>query len=64
MKVKANGDDYETVSGFVTGIFNRIPQKGEKVKILGLQIKILDADEKVVKLVEIEKEEEQNLNSN
>lgn len=58
MQIRDEDEDYETVSGFIMAIFSKIPSKGEKIKTRGLDIKIIDADDKVVKLVEIEKAEE------
>lgn len=59
MSIRDEDEDFETVNGFVMTAFSRIPLKSEIIKARGLEIKVIDADEKVVKLVEIEKLEEQ-----
>jgi CBS domain containing-hemolysin-like protein len=51
-------DDMATVGGLITGELGRIPEKGEVVKLLGLKVAILDADETRVLSMEIENLEE------
>jgi len=46
---------YNTLGGFLTYLLGRIPQKGEEVKHGGQRFKVLDADERRVKRVLIEK---------
>ena len=46
---------YNTLGGFITFILGRIPQKGEVVEYDGFRFKVIDADERKVKKVLIEK---------
>ena len=45
--------EWTTVSGFIMGKFGRIPEKGETLSYRGLKIKILDADSRFIKKVEV-----------
>jgi len=54
LKVKIKNDyDFETVSGMVLSAFNRIPEIGEEIEKYNLKIKVIDADNRSVKMVEI-----------
>ncbi len=46
-------DDYETVSGFVLSVLGHIPQPAETFEFGPLQVKVLAADERKVKLLQI-----------
>ena len=46
---------FETVSGLAMAAFNHIPEIDEEIEKYGLKIKILDADNRVIKLAEITK---------
>ena len=54
-KIRQKGEDFQTVSGLVMLLFSRVPEIGEEAKKYGLNFKIIDADSRVVKLVEVEK---------
>ncbi len=47
--------DYETVAGFVTTQLGRIPQKGEQVRHDGVAFVIVDADERRVKRLRVQR---------
>jgi magnesium and cobalt transporter len=53
-KIRQNDESFETVGGFVLHIFNQVPEVEQKTDFDDLKIKVLDADEKSVKLVEVE----------
>jgi len=53
IKVKSDVDSFETVGGFVLSLFNQVPEIDQEIERDGLKIKVLDADERAVKLVEI-----------
>jgi magnesium and cobalt transporter len=53
IKVKSDVDSFETVGGFVLSLFNQVPEIDQEIEHEGLKIKVLDADERAVKLVEI-----------
>lgn len=55
-KVKSDVDSFETVGGFVLSLFNQVPEIDQEIEHEGLKIKVLDADERAVKLVEISSE--------
>lgn len=48
-------DDYITVSGLITHSLGRLPEKGEKIELKGLQLEILEVDQKRVKKLRITK---------
>lgn len=50
---------FETVSGLAMSAFSRVPEIDEETKKYGLNVKILDADSRVVKLVELTKIKEE-----
>ena len=52
-KIKDEG--FETVSGLAMHAFSRVPEIDEEIEKYGLKLKILDADNRVVKLAEIKK---------
>ncbi len=48
-------DDYITVSGLITHSLGRLPDKGEKIELKGLQLEILEVDQKRIKKLRITK---------
>lgn len=52
-KVRKDDDSFETVGGFVLKLFNQVPEIDQEIERDGLKLKIIDADERVVKLVEV-----------
>lgn len=52
-KVRSDVDSFETVGGFVLSLFNQVPEIDQEIEHESLKIKVLDADERAVKLVEI-----------
>lgn len=54
-KIRKNGEEFETMSGLAMSAFKRIPEVGEETKKFGLNFKIIDADSRMVKLVEVNK---------
>jgi len=56
LEVKLPADpDYETVAGFVTTQLGRIPQKGEQIRHDGVSFVIVDADERRVKRLRVQR---------
>lgn len=53
LNIKIPKGDYETISGFVIDNLKRIPKKGEKFKIIPLEIVILDSDERKIKELKV-----------
>lgn len=53
IKIRNEDEDIETVGGLVISIFNKIPEIGETTARNNLQFKILDADSRSVKLLEV-----------
>jgi magnesium and cobalt transporter len=53
MKIKQENDDFQTMSGLVMALFKRVPEIDEEVEKYGLNFKIIDADNRFTKLVEI-----------
>jgi magnesium and cobalt transporter len=52
-KIKKRDDDFQTVSGLAMALFNRVPEVGEEIEKNGMSFRIIDADGRLVKLVEI-----------
>lgn len=48
-------DEYITISGLITHSLGRLPEKGEKIELKGLQLEILEVDQKRVKKLRITK---------
>ncbi len=57
IKTKISNDDeqYQTISGLVLFLFNRVPEIGEEIKEFGLNFRIIDSNNRLVKLVEVKK---------
>jgi CBS domain containing-hemolysin-like protein len=53
LKIRQEGDEFETVSGLAMAIFKRVPEIGEEIEKHGFNLKIIDADSRLVKLVTI-----------
>ena len=56
VKIRNEDEDFETVGGLVISIFNKIPKIGEITERNNLKFKILDADSRSVKLLEVKKQ--------
>ncbi len=52
-KIKKSDDDFQTISGLVLGFFKRVPAIDEEIEKNGFKIKIMDADSRTVKLIEL-----------
>jgi magnesium and cobalt transporter len=56
LQIKIRRDDeFQTVGGLAMSMFKRVPEIGEEIKKYGLNLKIIDADNRLVKLVMVEK---------
>jgi magnesium and cobalt transporter len=55
VKIRNEDENFETVGGLVMSIFNKIPKIGEVTERNNLRFKILDADSRSVKLLEVKK---------
>jgi CBS domain containing-hemolysin-like protein len=53
-------DDYDTVGGFVTTIFGRIPETGDRISYDLMTIEVLEAEERRVTRVRITREDKVN----
>lgn len=52
-KIKQDDDEYETAAGLAMALFKRIPEIDEEIEKYNMNFKIIDADSRCVKLVEI-----------
>ena len=52
-KIERDDNEFATVGGFVLTLFNQVPEIDQKIERNGLKIKIIDADERAVKLIEV-----------
>ena len=48
-------DDFITVGGLIAHTLGRLPQKGEKLTVKGLEVEVLDVDQKKIKKLRIRK---------
>ncbi|MBM5781955.1 MAG: HlyC/CorC family transporter [Pelagibacterales bacterium] len=53
--IKYEEGNFETLGGLLMSIFKRIPEIGEELENEGLKFKIIDADSRFVKVIEIKK---------
>ena len=53
VKMKRRGDEFQTINGLIMTMFKRVPEIGEAIEKYGLKFKIIDADSRMVKLVEV-----------
>lgn len=60
MKILTEEDEFQTVNGLVMSIFKQVPKVGDAIQKNGLKFRIIDADSRVVKLVEIVIDNSQN----
>ncbi len=56
--IEFDGRDFDTVGGLVVSAFGRVPAAGERVQIGGLDVEVLEADQKRVQLVRLSAQEE------
>lgn len=63
-KITSATDDYNTISGLVMSLFSRVPQSGEEIEQFNLKFRIIDSDNRLVKLVEVKKMTQQELEDN
>jgi len=54
-KIRRYDDEFQTVGGLAMALFKHVPEVGESIEKDGFKFKIIDADNRLVKLVEIEK---------
>lgn len=53
VKMKRRGDEFQTINGLAMAMFKRVPEIDEAIEKNGLKFKIIDADSRMVKLVEV-----------
>lgn len=53
IKFRQNDEDFQSVSGLAMSMFKRVPEVGEEIEKNGIKFKIIDADGRTVKLVEM-----------
>jgi len=49
----ANDGEFQTVGGFVMAMFGRVPENGEVIEKFGAEFKVLAAESRVVKMIEV-----------
>ena len=59
-----DGDDFTTVAGMVTSEAGRVPKRGEKLIVRGLEVEVLKADDKRLNLLRLRKHAENDLETN
>jgi magnesium and cobalt transporter len=53
IKFRQDDEDFQSVSGLAMSMFKRVPEVGEEIEKNGIKFKIIDADGRTVKLVEM-----------
>jgi magnesium and cobalt transporter len=53
IKIKKEEDEFETVAGLIIAMFKRVPEIGEELQKDEFTFKIIDADNRMVKLIEV-----------
>jgi magnesium and cobalt transporter len=53
IKIRQNYEEFQTINGLIMTMFKRVPEIGEEIEQYGLKFKIIDANSRLVKLVEI-----------
>jgi CBS domain containing-hemolysin-like protein len=61
LEVEIGGDEFTTIAGFVTSEVGYVPKKGERFNVGGLDVEILDSDEKRIHLLRLRKSAENEL---
>lgn len=59
VKMVNDNDEYQTIGGLMMFLFNHVPEIGEEIERFGLNFRIIDADNRLVKLIEVKKTQEQ-----
>ena len=54
-KVGEMGDDVDTVGGLIFAIIGRVPVRGEVIEALGFEFRVIDADPRRIKKIELER---------
>jgi len=54
-KVGEIGDDVDTIGGLVFAIIGRVPVRGEVIEALGFEFRVIDADPRRIKKIELER---------
>ncbi|HXG84394.1 MAG TPA: hemolysin family protein [Pyrinomonadaceae bacterium] len=57
-------DDFTTIAGLITSQAGYVPKRGEKLKVRGLEVEILQADEKRLNLLRLRKSSGENETGN
>lgn len=53
IKITNNEDEFETVGGYVMSLFKSVPAIGDEIATQDLSIKIIDSDNRSIKLIEV-----------
>jgi len=53
IKLKKNYDEFETIAGFIMVVYKGIPEIGEEIIRNNLKLKVIDSDNKSIKMVEV-----------
>jgi CBS domain containing-hemolysin-like protein len=55
-------DDFTTIAGLVINESGKVPQPGEHLTFRGLEVEVLEADERRIGRLRVKRAESQNLN--
>jgi putative hemolysin len=62
-EMEVEDDDFTTIAGLVTSEVGYVPKRGEKLNVRGLDIEVLQADEKKLHLLRLRKSDAENVNN-
>ncbi len=54
-KIGEMGDDVETIGGLIFAIIGRVPVRGEVIEALGFEFRVIDADPRRIRKIEMER---------
>ena len=58
--LEIDSDDFTTIAGLVINEYGKVPATGERIKVRGLEVEVLDADERRISRLRIKKAQTKN----
>ena len=58
--VEIDSDDFTTIAGLVINEYGKVPATGERINVRGLEVEVLDADERRISRLRIKKPQAEN----
>jgi len=58
--LEIDSDDFTTIAGLVINEYGKVPATGERINVRGLEVEVLDADERRISRLRIKKPQAEN----